>query len=119
VARHEPSPAARIDRVRSLRVHERDDALTPEFQRLARDLKRTHQRVGSAGEAWAEIVPAHLAQGAVLEGVSRGVLTVRVPNQPARYVLDRWLRAGGQSQLAQRAGVRSVKVVVGGSPNSL
>jgi hypothetical protein len=34
--------------------------------------------------------------------LARGVLTVRVPDDSTRFALDRWLRSGGQAELARR-----------------
>jgi len=39
-------------------------------------------------------------------------MTVKVRDAAARFEVDRWLRSGGESALAQRAGIRKVKVVL-------
>jgi hypothetical protein len=97
--------------LRSRRVaRPRDTSLASAVEEFSRGLRRTQGAAAGAGAAWDGAVPADLRAGAVLESLSRGVLTVRVPDDAARFVLDRFLRSGGLNALA-RAGVRRVKLV--------
>jgi hypothetical protein len=74
-------------------------------------IKRQHKTFGGVAAAW-NVVPQHLAKGAVFKSLNRGVLTVSVSEASLRFELDRWLRDGGREEL-NKAGmkVRSVKIV--------
>jgi hypothetical protein len=71
---------------------------------------------GSALEkAWREVLPASLLGRAASVSLTRGVLTVRASDASARWEVDRWLRGGGERELARAARVviRRVKFVAG------
>jgi hypothetical protein len=74
------------------------------------DLARRHKSMGGIAAAWTSAVPPHLAAGAELVSMARGVLTVRVQEAPARFALDRFLRAGGEREV-QRASPVTLKKI--------
>lgn len=82
---------------------------------VAEDVLKVSRRLGSAGAVWGEVCPAELAASTLVESLSRGVLTIRVADAPARFELDRWLRTGGERAVigASRAPIRKVKLVMG------
>ena len=77
------------------------------------EVKKRVRALGGIGDAWVAVVPAALAARCEPVSLSRGVLTVRVADASARFELDRFLRAGGLSRLAARAGaaVKRAKLV--------
>ena len=81
----------------------------------AADLKKLEKRSASIGEAWGLVVPEVLAGKTTIDRLSRGVLTVRVADAPARYELDRFLRGGGLEELRRtaRVSITRVKIVAG------
>lgn len=85
------------------------------FTAVGAEAGRTARRLGDTGGAWGELCPEAWRDRTSVEGVSRGVLTVRVTDSAARFELDRWLRAGGEDALirACRTGIRKVKLVAG------
>lgn len=92
---------SRLARLRSLRNRPAPDlSLGAELGRERRRLTRMHRAVGGAAAAWAAVAPAGLAERCDVVRLARGVLTLRVPDDSTRFAIDRWLRAGGQAQLA-------------------
>ena len=85
------------------------------FEATSKSLDRTRKRLSGAGAAWQAVCPPDLAELVQVEGLSRGVLTLRVRNSAASFELDRRLREGLETLLIaqSRAPVRRVKVVVG------
>jgi hypothetical protein len=63
---------------------------------------RAYRAVGGAALAWAAAAPADLVARSRVLRLARGVLTVQVSDDAARFALDRWLRSGGQADLARR-----------------
>lgn len=112
-------PAEIIARIKALREHrvtpDRRITITQEMQSTAADLKKLERRLGSVGEAWNQVCPGHLVDRTAIEGLSRGVLTVRVADASVRYELDRALRSGAEHELVRLSpsGVRRVKLVTG------
>lgn len=76
--------------------------------------KHAHKAVGAAAIAVAQTLPSHLADKVDVVKLSRGVLTLAVPDSATRYVLDRILRMGAETALLKRvpASVKSVRIVV-------
>ncbi|MEM7680679.1 MAG: DciA family protein [Planctomycetota bacterium] len=86
--------------------------LGPMFQR---DVARPWKKLGPLAEAWQELVPADLAERSRLEGLSRGVLHVAVPDSSTMYALDVALRSGLQTELSKRvpgATLRKVRIAI-------
>lgn len=76
--------------------------------------KHAHKAVGAASIAVAQTFPSHLADKVIVVKLTRGVLTLGVPDSSTRYVLDRLLRSGAQTALLKRvpASVKSLKIVI-------
>ncbi|MGD9689260.1 MAG: DciA family protein [Phycisphaerales bacterium] len=100
-----------VARLRALRTPpERDLSVAGPIARAASELKRRATNLGALGPAFDELVPPALRARAHLEGLRRGVLTVRCADSAARYELDRWLRGGGEISLIRRSGARLTRV---------
>lgn len=80
----------------------KDVTLGADLAALARDVKRQTTQFAGLGEAWQALCPAPLSAGTTLVSLSRGVLCVRAQGAAARFALDRWLRAGGETELIKR-----------------
>lgn len=107
---------AGVARLREARVRARgDQTLAADMDRALREAGRQRRASGGCADAWAKIIPPDLIERTALEGVSRGVLTVRVPDGATRFQLDRFLRSGGQRAFvaACSASLRQVRIVVG------
>lgn len=105
-----------VERLRQTRLRTRgDQTLRTEMDRAIHDAARTRRALAGCAEAWVSVVPPELIDRTALEGVSRGVLTVRVPDNAVRFQLDRFLRAGGQRAFvaACPASLRQVRIIVG------
>jgi len=89
-------------------------AVGPIVEGLEKQLAKGHKQFGKVVELWLELVPEELASKTRLASLSRGVLTVEVPDSVAMYELDRLLRSGVERELRERckAPVRSVRVKV-------
>jgi hypothetical protein len=76
--------------------------------------KHAHKAVGAASIAVAQTFPSHIADKVEVIKLSRGVLTLGVPDSSTRYIVDRLLRSGAQSALLKRvpASVKSLKIVI-------
>lgn len=85
------------------------------FASAAKELERQRRRTGAVAGAWEAVCPAELIDRTAIEGVSRGVLTIRVADASTRFQLDRFMRGGGEMEVIRRSpsGVRRVKLVVG------
>jgi hypothetical protein len=82
-----------------------DVSIANALKELERDVVKRQRAVGGIGAAWEEIAPARLSGRCQVVGVSRGVLTIRAADAATRFELDRFLRSGGERELARRAGV--------------
>ena len=93
----------------------RDLSLAREMDRALREAAALRRSVGGCAAAWASVVPPELLARTALEGVTRGVLAVRVPNAAARFELDRFLRSGGQRRLVAACSttLHQVRIMVG------
>jgi len=74
------------------------------------ELARRHKSMGGVAAAWTAVVPDDIAGPAELVSLARGVLTVRVQDAPARFRLDRFLRAGGEREVQRRSPVTLRKI---------
>ncbi len=107
---------AGVERLRERRLRKPGDAsLVPQMDEWLREMRKMQRGLSGVAAAWASVVPEALAARTVIEGLSRGTLTVRVPDSATRFALDRLLRGGGESALRVACPVplRSVRVVVG------
>lgn len=107
---------AGVERLRERRLRPPGDAsLTPQMGEWLREIRKLQRGLSGVAAAWASVVPAHLAERTVIEGINRGTLTVRVPDSATRFNLDRFLRAGGERAIAQASAtpVRTVRLVIG------
>lgn len=105
----------RLEQLREYRVRKAPNTdLRPLFAATAKDLARERKRLANTADAWAAICPANLHPRTAILTLSRGALTVAVPDAPTSFELDRALRAGAETQLirACRAPVRKVKLVI-------
>ena len=111
-----PAQLAGVQRLREARVRPaRDQSLAQDMDRALHQAAALRQSVGGCAAAWASVVPPELLSRTALEGVSRAVLTVRVPDASTRFELDRFLRAGGERAVvtASRSTVGRIRLVVG------
>lgn len=92
----------RPDRDTSIAAAVRDEAARVEQQRRAS---------AKSDNAWDQLAPDHLRPRARFTSLLRGTLTLKARDAAARFEIDRWLRAGGETALLRRAGARRVKVV--------
>ncbi len=76
--------------------------------------KHAYKAVGAASIAVAQTFPSHIADKIEVVKLSRGVMTLGVPDSSTRYIVDRLLRSGAQSALLKRvpASVQSLKIVI-------
>lgn len=105
-----------IEQLRASRVRpERQVETGPLFRATADEVKKTSRRLGSAGASWAEMCPPDLIGRTAVEGISRGLLTIRVADAASRFQLDRALREGLERELIRRCpvAVRGIRLVVG------
>lgn len=110
-----PDPSQRLKSLREYRVfRERTVAVGPMAAALGAEFKQLERRVGGVAGAWGAVCPADLIKRTSVEGVSRGVLTIRADDAGTRFEIDRWLRSGGERELVKKCPttVRKVKVVI-------
>ena len=115
-----PEEFAGVQRLRESRLRPaRDLTMAREMDRAMREAVALRRATGGCADAWSRIIPSALLAKTALEGVSKGVLTVRVPDASTRFELDRFLRSGGQTQLvsACRASIGRVRLVVVSTPS--
>ncbi len=67
-----------------------------------REVEKPFKQLGDLVGLWEELVPRELAAQTKLEGVSRGVLNVRVSSSSHLYELDRLLRESVENELKRR-----------------
>jgi hypothetical protein len=105
-----------VENLRKSRVRpEREVSIAKAVASVADETRRAAKGLGNAGAAWGEVCPTNLVERTRVESLFRNVLTVTVEDTSTKYVLDRWLRDGGEAQVirACSAAVRKVKLVVG------
>lgn len=105
--------AASINRLRELRVRPAPDRCAARTIDTVRDdLRKRVQATGGIIEAWRTVVPDNLRDRAFLQTFQRGVLMIDTPDASTRYLLQRWLRGGGQRMLAGCSPATIKKIVV-------
>lgn len=90
-------------------------AFGPLALEAGRDLKRLERRLGAVAQAWSATCPSAMLCRTTIDGVSRGVLTIRADDSATRFEVDRWLRGGGEREFVSCCpiSVRKVRLVVG------
>ncbi|MCC6675768.1 MAG: DUF721 domain-containing protein [Phycisphaerales bacterium] len=102
---------AAVDKLRQIRPGPRSaPPIHDAVAAFENDLARRHKSMGGIAAAWTAAVPDDLAAPAELVSMARGVLTVRVQDAPARFALDRFLRAGGEREVQRRSPVTLKKI---------
>lgn len=94
---------------------ERDMTMSRDLAAVADETRRAAKSLAGVGPAWAQACPPELLERTRVESLHRAVLTIAVDDTSAKYLLDRWLREGGEAALIRLspAAVRKVKLVVG------
>jgi hypothetical protein len=82
-----------------------DCTLNTPLTAVCRQIERQHRSAGGVADAWAAVLPPHLARHAEVVSFARGTLVIRAADASTRFQIDRFLRTGGQNELARRAGV--------------
>lgn len=103
-----------VNRLRRYRTRpEPDLSLQTPLRGLFRNLEQRSRKQTGIDGTWKLVLPAALAEASQVVRFSRGTLTIRAANASARYQIDRFLRSGGEAELARRAGVtiRRVKYI--------
>ena len=70
------------------------------------------KQTGGMGEAWRTVAPDSFRDKARIVSFQRGVLTIETPDAGVRYLVEQWLRAGGQRMLAGCAPTTIRRVLV-------
>ena len=93
-----------LARLRGYRTRpERDLSVAADLDRLVKDATRRSKAVGGIGRAWDATVPEALRARSAIVTYRAGVLTVRCADAAARFGLDRFLRSGGEAEVARLA----------------
>jgi len=109
------SVARAVERLRVHRVRaDRGTSLRGELSRLSTRYARDASGIGKVAEAWAAAAPESVRSSARLKGLSRGVLTITVPDASSRYRVERSLQSGLRRALIRTSSVtiREVRVRV-------
>jgi len=109
------SVARAVERIRANRVRpERETSLTRELSRLSTRYARDASGIGKVAETWEAVAPDDVRSSARLKSLSRGVLTLTVPDASSRYRLERALQSGLRRSLIRTSSVtiRDVRVRV-------
>lgn len=117
---HAAALAAGLQRLRSFKERpERDVSIGALIDAEARRLRQTQRATSGASAAWDKLLdgahlPADLRARLRIISFRAGVLTIRAADAPAKYALDRYLRAGGQTALARLSPtpLRRVKITL-------
>lgn len=80
------------------------------FAATQRELKRTEKRVSGSAAVWERVCPPELLDRTSVIGFGRGVLSIGVSDHSTKYVLDRLMRSGLESELIRRSAVAVSKV---------
>lgn len=91
---------------------DRDLSIGAEIETLLAQARRASRTVGGLGKDWAELVPQELREATRPVAFRRGVLTVEARDSATMFLLDRWLRGGGEAALRGACpGLRRVRLV--------
>jgi hypothetical protein len=104
-----------LERLRQARVKpERDLSLRGVMGAITKDLRRHARAVKGVGGAWEALVPGELRERTAVQGINRGVLTVKATDAATKYAVEVLLRGGLEREMIRvcAAPVRRVKVVV-------
>ncbi|MBL8745960.1 MAG: DUF721 domain-containing protein [Phycisphaerae bacterium] len=115
------TPAQQLNLLREHRVYrDRAAPIGPIAAAIAGELKQLERKIGGVAGAWAETCPADIADRTSVESISRGVLHIRADDASTRYIIDRWLRSGGERELIRKCPttVRKVKVAIAPSADT-
>ena len=105
--------AAAIEKVRSFRVRPpRETLFAGAVGELRDKLEREIKQTGAMGEAWRTVAPDTLRDKARIVSFQRGVLIIETPDAGVRYLVEQWLRGGGERMLAGCAPSTVKRVVV-------
>jgi len=105
-----------INLARAARVRPpRDLSAARDFDETARLIRTMQRGVTRSAVAWDQLLTQSgldpvIAAAARVRSFRRGVLTVEVADSGAKYILARFLRAGGEARLARLAPVALHKV---------
>ena len=102
-----------LGRLRSLRVYkDRARGIGDDVLMQMGSIKKISDADARAIEAWNTVVTDQINDCSTVIGLRRGKLVVHVPSASARFVVDRWLKSGGQRELLALARVpmRGVEV---------
>jgi hypothetical protein len=111
-----PGSMLGVERIRQARVRGPGDvSLAMQMDAMLRETRKAQRGLAGVAGAWNAVVPPDLLGATMIEGVARGVLTVRVTTAAKRFALDRFLRSGGEREIVRASPipVRSVRIVVG------
>ncbi|MGV6815129.1 MAG: hypothetical protein ACWA5W_08995 [Phycisphaerales bacterium] len=102
-----------LGRLRSLRVYtDRARRIGDDVLMQMGSIKKISDSDARAIEAWNTVVTDQINDCSTVIGLRRGKLVVQVPSASARFVVDRWLKSGGQRELfaLARVPMRGVEV---------
>lgn len=88
------------------------------FASTQRDLQRAEKRVAGSAALWERACPPELLDRTSVVGLQRGVLTIGVRDHSTRYILDRMLRSGLETDLIRRSAVAIHKVKLVAQPDA-
>ncbi|MFM9958698.1 MAG: hypothetical protein ACKVZJ_11525 [Phycisphaerales bacterium] len=100
---------------------EREVVITRDLSAALDTTRRAAKSLGNIGAAWATACPPELLERTNVTALHRNVLTITVDDSATKFVLDRWLRDGGENALIRACGaaVARVKLVSGGEGGTL
>lgn len=103
-----------LERLRRFRVAKPfDQTLAHQMGAEEKKLKKRVKVVAGLGDRWESLLPPELAACTNPERLSGGVLTIRAADSAARFALDRWLRAGGETLIKQSiaTGIARIRLI--------
>lgn len=109
------SPRDALDRLRSMRVYrDRGRGIGDDLLSQMSSMKQISDSDSKAIEAWETVVTDQINDCSQVVGIRRGKLVVNVPSASARFVVDRWLKSGGQGELLAlaRVPIRGVELKI-------
>jgi hypothetical protein len=108
-----PDLVSRLGRVRASRVKpDWAPVMGGEVEKVRKELGKRVRGTMQLTEAWRELAPPELVDHAWPTGIARGTLKIAVEGPAFRYMLERWLKSGGQAALLSRcsASIKRVRV---------
>ena len=96
-------PMSQLKQLRQWRAwRDRDISVGATIHELQRSLKKNNKHLTQLIEAWDDLVPEQIHQGANPTSFQGGVLEVFADGSPTAYQLNRLIRAGLLRELQQR-----------------